>query len=85
MGIGEIPASEGIGTKRATLDVKCPYSTSDAGRHTKLLIFMAERINLFASAKGVKTQQRDALYRICEVIRVYAHRNAMQVIAEAAR
>jgi hypothetical protein len=73
-----------IGKKRATLDVKCPYSTSDAGEHIKLLLFFANRIRSFSSATGVKRQVSDACFRIADAITTYANRNAMQVIAEAA-
>ena len=74
-----------IGTKRATLDVRCPYSTSDPGNHVKLLLHTARRIEAFGSAGGVKLQVKTACKRIEEAIIIYANRNVMLVIAEAAR
>ena len=74
-----------VGKKRATLDIRCPYSTDDYKAHIKMLERMEVRIHDFANAATTHGQQARAAFKICKKIHAYAHRNAMQVIAEAAR
>lgn len=74
-----------INKKRATLDIQCPYSTENAQGQILLFKYMADRIKAFAHAQGVHKQQREAAMRVRDEILAYANRNAMQVIAEAAR
>lgn len=71
-----------IGEKRATLDLQCPYSLDDPQDRIQVYEVMAGRMRDFA--KGEKRQLADAIHRISKEIEAYAHRNAMQVIAEAA-
>jgi hypothetical protein len=70
-----------IGKKRATLDVPCPYSTSDAEAHVQVLDRVVARLHAFS--KNMKGQTRAAFLRAAAEIDAYAHRNAMQVLAEA--
>lgn len=72
-----------IGKKRATLDIQCPYSTDDPEKQVKLLKHAANRLIFFVDNE--KRQLQDAMRRISDEILDYANRNAMQVIAEAAR
>jgi hypothetical protein len=71
-----------INSKRATLDIKCPYSTADADESIRVLMTMAGRLRDFS--RGEKRQLKDACFRVAEEIEAYANRNAMLVIAEAA-
>jgi hypothetical protein len=85
---GSLPAAQllarglKIGKKRATLDVKCPYSLDDPQERIRILKILAKRMRAFLT--GEKRQLRDAVNRIADEIEAYADRNAMQVIAEAA-
>ena len=72
-----------IGSKRAHLDLACPYSTTDSQWHTQLLVNISYRLNYFL-VSTLKKQLRVAGERVAKEIRAYADRNAMQVIAEAA-
>lgn len=71
-----------VGEKRATLDLQCPYSLDDPQDRIQVYEIMAGRMRDFA--KGEKRQLAEAIHRIAKEIEAYAHRNAMQVIAEAA-
>jgi len=71
-----------IGTKRATLDLRCPYSMENSLNQVLLLKILATRIEAFSMDQ--KNQLQVACIRIAEEIYKYADRNAMQVIAEAA-
>jgi len=71
-----------VGTKRATLDLRCPYSMKNPLKQVLLLKNLASRIEAFSADQ--KNQLQTACARIVEEIRKYADRNAMQVIAEAA-
>jgi hypothetical protein len=73
-----------IGKKRATLDLACPFSTNESHKQIKLLKNTAWRVSEFAKMGGVSDQVRNACERIVSEITDYAHRNAMEVIAEAA-
>ena len=72
-----------IGTKRATLDLPCPYSLSDPQEQIEVLKDLAKRIDAFS--ENEKFQRRSACLRMRDEVLAYANRNAMQVIAEAAR
>lgn len=72
-----------VGKKRATLDLACPYSTSDPQEQIHLLELIAVRLAGFSKAKA-SMQVDAACSRIVGEILNYAHRNAMEVIAEAA-
>lgn len=71
-----------IGKKRATLDLPCPYSTETPRVQCAHYASAARRIISFSTKE--KKQLRAACVRICAEITIYANRNAMQVIAEAA-
>jgi hypothetical protein len=78
----EVEAGIKIGKKRATLDLACPYSQSDPPKQAKLLENVANRI--FSFADGAKKRQLiAACTRVAREIEIYAHRNAMEVLAEA--
>ena len=70
-----------IGKKRATLDLQCPYSFEDYAPQIEMLDTLAKRILMFS--KDEKQQVREAFERIADEISRYAHRNPMEVIAEA--
>lgn len=72
-----------IGTKRATLDLPCPYSLADPQEQIVILKILAKRIDEFSTSE--KKQRRSACLRMRDEVLAYAERNAMQVIAEAAR
>lgn len=75
-----------IGSKRATLTLRCPYSTLNPPAHAALLRSVARRICVFSGdTVNVHRQTSEALMRIASEITAYADRNAMQVIAESAR
>jgi len=78
----ELEAGFKIGQKRATLDIRCPYSTEDHKKHHDLLLKMVVRI--LQLPEGLHRQQVEAIQRVATEITRYAERNAMQVIAEAA-
>lgn len=71
-----------IGKKRATLTLQCPYSFEDANAQMELLVGLALRLKGIGQIQ--KGQVQAALYRVSDEISVYALRNPMVVIAEAA-
>ena len=72
-----------IGDRRAILRVKCPYSLDDPDAQIKALHQLAKRIVL--AGINQKFQVYTACIRIATQLSHYAERNAMQVIADAAR
>jgi len=70
-----------VGSKRGYLDVPCPYSLEDSEDHIKLLDVLVKRLKGFAETLKVP-RTKDACLRACEEIDAYAHRNAMEVLAE---
>jgi hypothetical protein len=73
-----------VGKKRATLDLQCPYSLPDPTRQIILLKMIAMRISNFSKIGGLSMQVRKACERVVSEIYDYAHRNAMEVLAESA-
>jgi hypothetical protein len=70
-----------VGKKRGYLDVQCPYSLDDSEDHIKLLDILVKRLAGFAATLKVPRTQAACL-RACGEIDAYAHRNAMEVLAE---
>lgn len=77
-----IEAGIKVGKKRATLDIPCPYSSGDPNEAIITLLNASGRIILFAASE--KKQLRLACERVAGEIKVYANRNAMEVLADAA-
>jgi hypothetical protein len=70
-----------VGKKRGYLDIQCPYATNDPDDYIAILDVMVQRIRSFAEV--AKKQTRVAMERAANEIDHYAHRNAMEVLAEA--
>lgn len=70
-----------VGKKRGYLDIQCPYSLSDPKGHVKALAHMAYRLSAFAKTEK-NPRTRTVMERVAEEIDNYAHRNAMEIIAE---
>jgi hypothetical protein len=76
-----VEANITVGKKRAYLDVPCPWFQSNPVDHVNLLETLVSRLRAFAEvAKNHGT--RDACLRAANEIDDYAHRNAMEVLAE---
>jgi len=70
-----------VGKKRGYLDIPCPWFQANPQAHINLLDTLVSRLKSFAEKiKNPRTQA--ATLRICEEVDAYAHRNAMEVIAE---
>ena len=81
-GTRQVAAGTRIGSKRARIDLPCPYSTDDAEVQIILLDRLAWRIRDIACLQ--KFQTKEVMFRLSNQIFAFAHRNPMVVIAEAA-
>jgi len=70
-----------VGKKRGYLDVRCPYSLSKPWRQVFLLENTVGRLRRVAEASTTK-RKKDCLLAVAQEIDDYAHRNAMEVLAE---
>jgi hypothetical protein len=77
-----IEAKLSVGKKRGRLDIDCPHLTArDPDERVATLKIMVLRVRGFA--KTVKNPRtRDAMLLVAQEIEDYAHRNAMEVLAE---
>jgi hypothetical protein len=70
-----------VGKKRGRLDVPCPYSTNNPDDMIRLLETLVYRLRDFSKKLKV-ARTRGAVLDVCKQIDDYAHRNAMEVLAE---
>lgn len=74
-----------VGKKRAYLDVPCPWLTKkEPEEFIELLDHVAERLRSFTKQHGKNSRTQGVLYGIAQEIEDYAHRNAMEILAEQA-
>lgn len=72
-----------VGAKRGYLDIPCPWYQPSPEDHIGLLEILVARLRNFAeNTKDLNPRTRDFVLRVCEEIDAYAHRNAMEVLAE---
>lgn len=82
MGVARlVEAGITVGKKRGFLDVQCPYSLSKPERQVRILENVVKRLTAFAKAGGTSRTEA-CLLAVAQEIDDYAHRNAMEVIAE---
>lgn len=78
-----VEANIQVGVRRGYLDVPCPWYQTDPEEHIELLDVFVDRLRSFAEGtKGLHPRTKEVLLRICEETDAYAHRNAMEVLAE---
>ena len=82
MGVARlVEAGITVGKKRGFLDVQCPYSLAKPAKQIRILENVVKRLNAFVEAGGT-SRTKACLLAVAQEIDDYAHRNAMEVIAE---
>ena len=72
-----------VGAKRGYLDIPCPWYQPSPEDHIGLLDILVARLRNFAeNTKDLNPRTKAFVLQVCEEIDAYAHRNAMEVLAE---
>jgi len=77
-----VEANITVGKKRGYLDIPCPWYQTDPTSHIGLLDILVARLRSFTKESKLNPRTRVFLEQVCVEIDAYAHRNAMEVLAE---